>query len=145
MLKFIFFLKIDSKLLSYSTDKLNNKLTKWGWHIEVIEVDGPIEVWAGAGQNDTSKGILVGHITIVGGILTLTMEPDTMLSEIHLHMGDTELPFIARGKKLVMTDAPGLFDVVLEEVNDTTWTYDIGDAEYIALHLVVGVMVEFIE
>lgn len=92
-----------------------NKSNAWGW-TNNFTVDGVyvMDLWAAAGQNDTSKGFLVGTVTVDvdGECVTVTYDitnydKDYMITEAHLWVGDTPLPLV--GKKLVPTAAPGQF------------------------------------
>ena len=54
----------------------------WGWYaypVTLTELEAGItgEFWAGAGQNDFTKGALIGHVTlqVVDGVVEVTYEP----------------------------------------------------------------------
>jgi hypothetical protein len=131
----------------------NNTVAKssdWGW------TNGPLTggtytrtLWAGAGGNDTSKGMDVGTVTIVvaGNTVTVTYETTggAYLAEVHLWIGNTELPKVKQGKSLVFTSAPGQLGIdgsLLGTFNpdNTEWTYSktlSGGPIYVAAHAVV--------
>ncbi len=118
-------------------DFVNNRF--WGWN------NGPLgegtyewDIYAGAGQNDLSKGTIVGtlHVTYEGGGVTVTYEMDEgfFLGETHLWVGNTPLPQVFRGRSHVpagYTNAPGQFpfgadfeiDKDAPDPTVTTWTW----------------------
>ena len=108
----------------------NNKITgnpsnAWGW-TNMIDPKGIKEatkfefyLFAGAGQNNTEKGTMVGKLVV-------TVEPDlknpgkfcataeykvegALIEEYHLWIGETPLPLVKRGRTTVPTSAPGQF------------------------------------
>ena len=69
---------------------------RWGW------TNGPLsqgtytfDLWAGAGQNDLSKGTLVGDVTLTysGSNVTVTYQTDVpyLLEEVHVYVGNEYL------------------------------------------------------
>jgi hypothetical protein len=93
-------------------DYVNNRF--WGW------TNGPLpegsyewDIYAGAGQNDLSKGTVVGtlYVDYEDGCVTVTYELDEgyYLGETHLWVGNDVLPEVKRGKTSVYTNAPGQF------------------------------------
>jgi len=95
---------------------LDHKANRWGWTHGPLAAGGTytFDIWAGAGQCDTSKGTYVGTVEISynGGdpIVTPTLEPDFEIVETHLYIGSTELPQVAKGKKKTEpTVAPGQY------------------------------------
>lgn len=90
--------------------------TRWGW---TINLGGPgtrtYDVYVGAGQNDLSKGTLVGTVTITytGSTVTATYNllPGYSILEEHLYAGSTQAPMRVSGKKTVPTVAPGQYTV----------------------------------
>jgi hypothetical protein len=90
--------------------------TRWGW---TINFGGPgtrtYDVYVGAGQNDLSKGTLVGTVTITytGSTVTATYNllPGYSILEEHLYAGSTQAPMRVSGKKTVPTVAPGQYTV----------------------------------
>ena len=91
------------------------KANRWGWTHGPLAAGGTytFDIWAGAGQCDTSKGTYVGTVEISynGGnpIVTPTLEPDFEIVETHLYIGSTQLPQVAKGKKTEPTVAPGQY------------------------------------
>lgn len=107
----------------------------WGWNNGPL-VPGTYEypVYAGAGQNDLSKGAYIGDVTVLyeNGYVTVTFAPfdGVEIQDTHVWVGNTPLP-LTKSKKddpKTMTDAPGQFP------------YEIGDqisvtgAVYVAVH-----------
>jgi hypothetical protein len=101
------------------------------------------DLWAGAGQNDTSKGTLVGSVTasISGHVLYVTYQVDLgwALTEAHLWVGSDPL-------KIPRNAAPGQFPFKkkLDNVTEVTFEIDLaelgiapGEPVYIAAHGVV--------
>jgi len=97
----------------------DNSSNAWGWTNYFRETTGfPVELalWAAAGQNNTDNGFLVGTVTVdlvddcvtVDYLITNT-DQDYMITEAHLWIGNTPLPIVKQGKKLVLTSAPGQF------------------------------------
>jgi hypothetical protein len=103
----------------------------WGW------TNGPLpegtyvwDLYAGAGQNDISKGMLVGNVSVdyAGGCVNVTysMNASHYLGETHLWVSDEyELPRVTRGRRTVYTDAPGQFpygvDYGFNATDPATW------------------------
>ncbi|MCI5157843.1 MAG: hypothetical protein D3906_05270 [Candidatus Electrothrix sp. AUS1_2] len=95
---------------------------RWGWEITV----GPGQnltkpIYAGAGQNDTSKGTKVGDLTIEYKETTVTVKytmtaDDIIMKETHLYVGDES----------VTTAAPGQYGLQNEGlINATTDSYTV--------------------
>jgi hypothetical protein len=86
----------------------------WGW-TNPVTGDGTYiwNLWAGAGQCDTSKGTLVGNVTVVrsGGYITVTynMASGYLLKETHVYAGCTQFPLVKQGNQWVSTVAPGKY------------------------------------
>jgi hypothetical protein len=101
--------------------KHNNKIPgitsdAWGWtNYFDGETEFPVvmDLWAGAGQNDTTKGFKVGTVTVEvdGDCVTVTYEIDEgySMTEAHLWVGDTPLPLIVKKGIANPTSAPGQF------------------------------------
>lgn len=112
---------------------------RWGWQI------GPLakgesyftEIYAGAGQNDLSKGTLVGYLDISylddnTLVATYQMLEGFTMSETHLYVGDTDTP----------TAAPGQFGNThddLDHVSSDTFLIDVSGLQtvYVVAHAVV--------
>ena len=97
-----------------------NPANWWGWtNYMAADADFPfvMQLWAGAGQNDTTKGTLVGTLTVEydASCVTVTYQlyAPYMLDEAHLWVGSTPLPTweAKRGRTttIVSTAAPGRF------------------------------------
>jgi len=76
---------------------------RWGWELEVNdEASLDVPIYAGAGQNDISKGTLVGHLLVArdGELVTVRYEmlDGFTMSESHLYVDDKEISDIAPGK-----------------------------------------------
>jgi len=114
---------------------------RWGW------TNGPLspgvftyDIYAGAGQCDTSKGALVGTLTLTydgaNAQVTFSMNPGYTMSETHLYIGNENLPT----KNGTPTVAPGLYGNIHDLNNATSDTFTItglsGDI-YIVAHAVV--------
>jgi hypothetical protein len=136
----------------------SGKPGNWGWtNGPLSEGSYEFEIYAGAGQNDLSKGTLVGmlYVDYEDGCVTVTYELDEgyYLGETHLWVGDDVLPMVKKGKTYVYTDAPGQFpfgeDIGFDPADSGTWEdewswYGCGfDGEiYVAAHAVVWMEVE---
>lgn len=93
---------------------LDNGFERWGW------TNGPysagsyfLELWAGAGQGDLTKGYLAGSVRVdYNGTLatvTYTMNRGWWLNETQLYIGSTKFPQVKQGTKLVDTVSPGQY------------------------------------
>jgi YD repeat-containing protein len=76
---------------------------RWGWAINIMEAgEYTYEIWAGAGLNYTSKGTLVGTLTVNwdGSYATITynMNPGFSMCGIHVYAGDFMPTTIAPGQ-----------------------------------------------
>jgi len=77
--------------------------SRWGWEItEVAPGSYSYPIYAGAGQNDITKGTLVGHLSVEydGSSVTVTynMLSGFVLEETHLFVGTTHTTTIAPGQ-----------------------------------------------
>jgi hypothetical protein len=79
---------------------------RWGWAINLTSPTATagitLDLWAGAGLNNTSKGSKVGTVTVIWDGTTLTVTYDLIsgyrLSETHLYAGDNAPDTIAPGQ-----------------------------------------------
>jgi hypothetical protein len=78
---------------------------RWGWAINLLPgMTAPMtyQIYAGAGLNNTSKGVLVGTLDVqwTGTNVTLkyNMLPGYMVEEVHIYAGDTPPMTIAPGQ-----------------------------------------------
>jgi uncharacterized repeat protein (TIGR01451 family) len=131
-------------------DYVNNRF--WGWtNGPLTEGDYVFDIYAAAGQNDLSKGTLVGELLVSyhGGTVTVTytMFDENYLSEVHLWVGSTPLPEVKQGKKTSYTNAPGRFPYsgsagFVPGSNQTEWTWTgtgFTGPIYVAAHSVVQI------
>lgn len=101
------------------------------------------QLWAGAGQNDTSKGIDVGEVRVWNDEAKLYVKyvidrPDWSMTEAHVYVNTTKPTTGAPGQ--LGHTAEGL-DGLTEytfEIDRTGWTN--GTQLYIAAHAVVGLL-----
>ncbi len=106
----------------------------WGWTNPILPGNYEMELWAGAGKNDTSKGTLVGFVTIIYGgngyvTGTYNLYPGFSLDETHFYAGKTKFPQMQQGRRIVNTVAPGQY------YNDSPFD---GNQVYVIAHAVVG-------
>lgn len=86
--------------------------SRWGWTIGPLSdgTDESYEIYAGAGQCDTSKGVLVGTVDVsyVDGNVSVTYNIDEAytVSETHTYAGSLMFPLDNNG---VPTVAPGQY------------------------------------
>jgi hypothetical protein len=125
------------------------KISKWGW-TNKLTASGTytLDLWAAAGQCDTSKGTLVGTVTVVydkdAHTATVTYsitEPGHKITEAHLSVGGTQLPLVGKGKKGAPSAAPGLFpylpDISADGLTATAIVSQLPGTIYVAAHAVV--------
>lgn len=128
-------------------DDTNNNFNRWGW------TNGPLsegtytfEIWAGAGQCDTSKGTLAGEVEVVYENGTVEVkyitDGDHVLQETHLYVGNDPYPLQKRGKNnYVPTVAPGQYPYKHDDLDNVTMdSYTVDDLEgeiYIITHGVI--------
>ena len=127
----------------YATCFLDLGFTKWGW------TNGPLgpgsyefQLWAGAADCDTSKGRLVGQLTVdydgSTAVVTYNIYEGNWMTATHLYVGSNRLP---RGKGGSETVSPGQYPYVHDSLNNvTTDSYTLtglsGDI-YVVAHAVV--------
>ncbi len=109
--------------------------SQWGWTNPIEPGEYTWDLWAGAAQCDTSKGTLVGSVTVVyndDGDVTVTYNIDApfMLDEAHVYVGYDMFPQMQQGRRTVSTVAPGQY------YNDGPFD---GSAIYVIAHAVVGI------
>ena len=119
----------------------------WGWTNKVGTVNEAVyhyefDLYTGAAQNDITKGTWVGTVTvhIEGEDSWVRYEigdgMDCWFSELHLWVGDTELPETRRG----YTAAPGQFNYsAYPDDTEYTFYFDVSELEeiWVAAHAVV--------
>ncbi|HMA58989.1 MAG TPA: hypothetical protein VKN64_01765, partial [Halanaerobiales bacterium] len=111
----------------------------WGWFNGPLSPKGEyeLELWAGAGQNDLSKGTLVGTVIVSFDEETVKYIVDNgfYLREVQLYIGNEPTP----------TASPGLLGYNDEDVNSQEYTIyfsyfsevNFNEDIYIAAHAVV--------
>jgi hypothetical protein len=113
---------------------IGNGFANWGWTNPITPGSYTWDLWAGAGQCDTSKGTLVGTVTVVysGGYVTVNYNVafPYALEETHVYAGTTMFPQVKQGKKWVSTVAPGQY------YNASPFG---GGTVYVIAHAVVGI------
>ena len=114
-------------------------IRNWGWSNEInasgtYPVTYQFELWAGAGRCDTSKGTLVGSVSVTydGSEVSVTyvLDPKYYLLESHVYIGTDPVPEGKRGRPTV---APGQFpyqDGATVEMSSTPF--------YVLAHAVVA-------
>lgn len=117
---------------------------RWGWS------NGPysqgtytFQLWAAAGQCNTSVGTLVGTVTLnySGSQATVTYSTTSgfTLKQVHIYLGNDRLYYKTQGQS-GYTVAPGQFPIVQENLNTNTWSTTINNLNgqlYITAHAVV--------
>ena len=145
------------ELANPNWDYVNNRF--WGWtNGPLTEDEYEWDIYAGAGQNDLTKGQVVGtlYVEYLDGTVTVTYQLDDgfYLGETHLWVGDDVLPMVNQGRRQVYTNAPGQFpygeyigfEAGVKMVNEWTWRMDGFEGEiYVAAHSVVWMEVEYEE
>ena len=106
----------------------------WGWTNPIGPGTYEMDLWAAAGQCDTSKGTLVGSVTVVYGAdgyvnVTYNVDSPYILKETHVHAGYDMFPQQQRGRRTVNTVAPGQYY--------NADPFD-GSQVYVIAHAVVG-------
>lgn len=126
----------DKKLWDIIDPATGDPITnRWGWQITVNAGDTFTQkIWAGAGQNDITKGTYVGDLQISydGSTLTVNyiMNSPFFMQETHLYASTVETD----------TAAPGLFGNLHDLENATFDSYQIqisGGTIYVVAHAVV--------
>jgi len=135
-----------------SAAKANNTIAgknAWGW-TNYVSANGTYNwpLYAGAGQNDITKGSVVGTVTVVynGTNVTVTYAINPALAasngykltEAHLWIGKTPLPMV--GKKPVASASPGRFPyrpVISSDGLTATYSMAITKPFWVAAHGVV--------
>ncbi|OEY73990.1 hypothetical protein [Salegentibacter salarius] len=113
---------------------------RWGWAERYqTGIDGDSEsfdIWAGAGQNDTSKGEHVGTAVISVDdddiTLVITLEPGVSLNELHVNLSE-DAP---SGNSVFAPGQYNLNDEVSPSTLTYTWDRDYSDDFYIIVHAV---------
>lgn len=103
-----------------------------------------MDVYAGAGRSDITKGTLVGtmDVSYSGSTATATfnMNPGFWMEETHLYVGNDRLPKMKQGKNFVETVAPGQYPYIhddLEAATTDSYTVSATGSIYVIGHAVV--------
>lgn len=121
--------------------------SNWGW------TNGPIgegtyvwDIYAGAGQNDLSKGLKVGNVTVTyysNGTLTweikmdegYILENETGYEEVHVYIGSEALPTFKYKRTTVQTVAPGQYPYI----GSTGSVNNLSGDVYVIVHAIIGI------
>lgn len=90
----------------------DNGFNNWGWSNLMGAGAYTLDLYAGAGQCDISKGTYVGYVEINynGGFsFNYHIEPDYYFKESHVYAGSTMFPQQRRGRGWADTVAPGQY------------------------------------
>jgi len=96
----------------YDTCFLDMGFSNWGWTNGPLGPPGSyeFELWAGAAHCDTSKGTLVGWLSVdyngSTAVVTYNMYEGNYMTATHLYVGSNHLPRDKKGKETV---APGQY------------------------------------
>ncbi|TDN87558.1 hypothetical protein DET49_1116 [Salegentibacter sp. 24] len=113
---------------------------RWGWaeHYQT-SVEGSSEtfdIWAGAGQNDTSKGEHIGtaEITVAGDDISLviTLDPGKSLDDLHINLSEAA----PSGNAVFAPGQYNLNDEVSQGTLTYTWERTYSEDFYIIIHAV---------
>lgn len=103
----------------------------WGWTNPILPGSYTMDLWAGAGQCDTSKGMLVGTVTAnydgANVNVTYNVGAPFLLTETHVYAGYAMFPQMRNGRNTV---APGQYT--------NNGPFD-GNQVYVIAHGVVGI------
>lgn len=129
----------------YANDFRDNGFSRWGW------TNGPLEpgtyefeLWAAAGQSITSKGVLVGTVSISyidgDGELswTVTVNSPYILEnedgevEVHVYVGNEMFPSLPNGE---FTVAPGQYG----NTGASGRVSGLSGTVYVIVHAIVGI------
>lgn len=117
--------------------------SRWGWTNEIASEDVYVfDIYAGAGQCDTSKGTLVGTLTVIylaGSVDVLfEMREGFEMDEVHLYVGSEILPRDVRGDSTV---APGQYPYVADDLDGASSHVVLGAAASGPVHVVAHAVV----
>lgn len=97
----------------------------WGWTNKLSpDTTETMPMYAGAGQNDITKGTYVGDavVSYVDGAVTVVINllPGLDLDEYHVYAGTTVFPQQTRGRRTVDTVAPGQY-YIEDDLSGDIW------------------------
>lgn len=108
----------------------------WGWTNFIASKPAyqTWSLWAGAGQCNTSKGVLVGSVSVTynaAGYVTVNFNVSMpyVVRTSHVYAGTTPFPLVKAGNKWVYTNAPGQY------TNNSPFSGPI----YVIVHAEVGI------
>eukprot|EP00756_Hemistasia_phaeocysticola_P018484 Hpha_TRINITY_DN15597_c4_g3::TRINITY_DN15597_c4_g3_i2::g.108434::m.108434 len=117
---------------------------RWGWTNKIANQPGTtlLELWAGAGQCNTSKGELIGSVMVVvtatDVIVTYTVSGSVNFEEYHVYIGRSKWYYKSTATGYTASVSPGQFP--LPEAGHTGNTVqapipaDCGDHFYVMAH-----------
>lgn len=111
---------------------LDAAIKRWGWSLNFgAPGTQTYDVYVGAGQNDLTKGTLVGTVTVTYTGTTVTASysllPGYVVMSEHLYAGSAALPTVQQGRKISNTVAPGQYTVNVS-----------GGSIWVIAHAVIG-------
>ncbi|MDN5308877.1 MAG: hypothetical protein PWP14_271, partial [Methanolobus sp.] len=110
---------------------ISEGFSNWGWTNQISPGTYEWDLWAAAGQCDTSKGTLVGNVTVTyDGVdvnVTYNLDDGYLLKETHVYADYAKFPTDRRGNPTV---APGQYT--------NNGPFD-GSEVYVIAHAVVGI------
>jgi hypothetical protein len=112
----------------------SHNFANWGWTNPIMPGTYTMNLWAGAAQCDTTKGTLVGTVTVVydtNVTVTYNVGAPYLLEETHLYAGYDMFPQVKKGKLTVPTVAPGQYY--------NASPFNGKKAVYVIAHAVVGI------
>ncbi len=115
--------------------------SRWGWELEVNDGESrSVDIYAGAGQNDISKGTLVGQLLVERDDELIKVRYEMLdgftMDETHLYVGTEHLKDIAPGKYGNQND---LTNATSDEYTVTVDGADPNLPLYVVAHAVVNV------
>ncbi len=88
----------------------------WGWTNKIVPGEYTWDLWAGAGQCDTGRGVLAGKVKVTYGAngsleVEIELEDGFHLLEEHVYAGKTKYAQQRRGQRWEDTVAPGQYTI----------------------------------
>jgi hypothetical protein len=131
-----------SPTLSTTFEDFLNENARWGWSVGPLSSGNyNFNIYAGAGQNDISKGTLVGVLNVVyngsSAVVTYNLNFPYTLKEAHLYVGSDLLP----KKNGNYTTAPGQYPMVSEGLSGSSYTFNVTGLSgnvYVVAHATVA-------
>ncbi len=118
---------------------------RWGWtNGPLTEGNYEFDIYTGAGRCDLSKGTHVGILFVdyEDGEVTVRYElfDGFFMTEVHIYVGNGELPMVQRGPRTAYTVAPGQYthkNDNLENLTSYSQTFDASGEIFLIAHAVV--------